>query len=302
MDERYPNTQSCQLRQTPAYTYSREGSTERHPREGTRWLRQISRSVPLLNCYYLIHTSTGTWIPMERSVELARQYRIELLLDPIINYLPGPQSPPLAPKHATNVGSRARKSTAPAAQTLPSTSKVFHPLSSTKHPAKLAAATNAKAEISDGEDASIPSSPSFKSNSSRTPSPIRINARKRKLEDEATIPSSAIDGSISYEDIILDYFISESTQIPALLIHPPSDFNPNMSIDDEGHTAMHWACAMGKVRVVKLLLSAGADIFRVNHSEQTALMRSVMFSNNYDIRKFPQLYELLHRSDRKSVV
>ncbi|TIA86266.1 hypothetical protein E3P99_03741 [Wallemia hederae] len=248
----------------------------------------------------------GTWIPMARSVELARQYRIELLLDPIIKYEPGSQSPPLAPKHATASGARARKANAPAAQTLPSTSKVYHPLSSTKHPAKLAAATNAKAEISDGEDASIPSSPSFKSNSSRTPSPIRLNSRKRKfdgnLQGESLhagyqmSPSVAMDGSGSYEDIILDYFISESTQIPGLLIQPPADFNPNMSIDDEGHTAMHWACAMGKVRVVKLLLSAGADIFRVNHSEQTALMRSVMFSNNYDIRKFPQLYELLHRS------
>lgn len=246
---------------------------------------------------------------MPRSVELARQYRIELLLDPIIKYEPGSQSPPLAPKHATASGARARKSHAPAAQTLPSTSKVINPLSSTKHPAKLAAATNAKAEISDDEDGSIPSSPSFKSNSSRTPSPIRVNTRKRKLDGKfpgdpdamlyqgyQMSPSVAIDGSVSYEDIILDYFISESTQIPGLLIQPPADFNPNMSIDDEGHTAMHWACAMGKVRVVKLLLSAGADIFRVNHSEQTALMRSVMFSNNYDIRKFPQLYELLHRS------
>jgi transcription factor MBP1 len=53
---------------------------------------------------------------------------------------------------------------------------------------------------------------------------------------------------------------------------------------------------MGRLRVVKLLLSAGANIFSVNHAEQTALMRSVMFSNNYDVRKFPELYQLLHRS------
>ena len=41
---------------------------------------------------------------------------------------------------------------------------------------------------------------------------------------------------------------------------------------------------------------AGADVFKVNKSGQTALMRSVMFANNYDVRKFPELYELLHRS------
>ena len=46
----------------------------------------------------------------------------------------------------------------------------------------------------------------------------------------------------------------------------------------------------------KLLLTAGASIFAGNNAEQTPLMRSVMFSNNYDVRKFSELYELLHRS------
>jgi len=53
---------------------------------------------------------------------------------------------------------------------------------------------------------------------------------------------------------------------------------------------------MGRIRIVKFLLSAGADVFKVNKSGQTALMRSVMFANNYDVRKFPELYEVLHRS------
>lgn len=106
----------------------------------------------------------------------------------------------------------------------------------------------------------------------------------------------AADSMSRYAEIILDYFISESTTIPSLLINPPADFDANMSIDDDEHTALHWACAMGRVRVVKLLLSAGADVFRVNLNGQTALMRAAMFSNNYDLRKFPELFELLHRS------
>ncbi|KIO27076.1 hypothetical protein M407DRAFT_23618 [Tulasnella calospora MUT 4182] len=104
------------------------------------------------------------------------------------------------------------------------------------------------------------------------------------------------DNQTTYGDIILEYFISDTTTIPQILIAPPPDFDPNMSIDDDGHTALHWACAMGRVRVVKLLLTAGADIFRTNKGGQTPLMRSVMFANNYDVRKFPELYELLHRS------
>lgn len=188
--------------------------------------------------------------------------------------------------------------------------------------------------LSDGSDA-LSNSPSAESSSSRTPSPMLGSdepeeeevGQKRKFRDEYDHRSTSQQqqqqqrrgGSIGgggedyraaayhnlppenyaperYEETILDYFISETSQIPSILINPPADFDPNVAIDDDGHTALHWACAMGRIRVVKLLLAAGADIFRVNHSEQTALMRSVMFSNNYDVRKFPELYELLHRS------
>jgi transcription factor MBP1 len=100
----------------------------------------------------------------------------------------------------------------------------------------------------------------------------------------------------SYGDQILEYFISDSNQVPQILINPPPDFDPNIAIDDDCHTPLHWAAAMGRIRIVKLLLTAGADIFKVNKGGQTALMRSVMFANNYDVRKFPELYELLHRS------
>jgi hypothetical protein len=114
------------------------------------------------------------------------------------------------------------------------------------------------------------------------------------LEDDAMANGGS--ETRTYGDQILEYFISDSNQIPPVLINPPADFDPNMAIDDDGHTSLHWACAMGRIRIVKLLLTAGADIFKVNKAGQTALMRSVMFANNYDVRKFQELYELLHRS------
>lgn len=165
------------------------------------------------------------------------------------------------------------------------------------------------------------SSPSRGSSSSRTPSPIadtydqmdasedRRHGVRRKpsrrhhnarlddaSEDEIATQPNGIDDPRAYSDQILEYFISDTNQIPQILISPPPDFDANMAIDDDGHTALHWASAMGRLRIVKLLLTAGADIFKVNKAGQTALMRSVMFANNYDVRKFPELYELLHRS------
>jgi transcription factor MBP1 len=179
------------------------------------------------------------------------------------------------------------------------------------------------------EDGSMTPSPSEASSSSRTPSPIhshaaspfgsngmeddypspspaagrRNNKNRRSIEDRyddiSDVEMSRLNGANdlrSYGDQILEYFISDTNQIPQVLISPPTDFDPNMAIDDDGHTSLHWACAMGRIRIVKLLLTAGADIFKVNKTGQTALMRSVMFANNYDVRKFPELYELLHRS------
>ena len=356
---------------------------------------------------------------------LSKQYSVEDLMRPIIDYIPTAESPPQAPKHITAAptarvpkkpkvsGPSTSTPTKPGSggqgsisvATTPLMSRpVIKPLPTAAALAKSEAAAverkarkdrdreekrvlavnaaRAAADVetdidmnydlggespSSAEDDSAGGSPSRRSSSSRSASPIQgsddpiegredglagavgggsasgngggaeseANGRKRKFAADGyeplakrPTPFSGEDGlghpiqygppqpqyshpmhsfpagsqpqdflgPERYEDTILDYFITETSQIPEILVNPPADYDPNSSIDDDGHTALHWACAMGRIRVVKLLLAAGADIFRVNHSEQTPLMRSVMFSNNYDVRKFPELYELLHRS------
>ncbi|EGF98934.1 uncharacterized protein MELLADRAFT_50812 [Melampsora larici-populina 98AG31] len=139
---------------------------------------------------------------------------------------------------------------------------------------------------------------------------INVQRGKRKYEDEPVAEEGYNDvlddsytdengndpASSKYARAILDYFVSESGEIPDFLIHPPNDFDPNVIIDDDGHTALHWACAMGRTKIVELLLACGAEIFRANHVGQTALMRAVMFTNNHDLGKFPELFEVLNQS------
>lgn len=256
----------------------------------------------------------GTWIPLERGLHLAKQYNCENLLRPIIEFTPAAKSPPLAPKHlVANTANRpARK---------PSVTEIA---------AATTIGTRSRRQVDEesdretlsvrgSEDGSMTPSPSEASSSSRTPSPIGSpgpsygsngRGRGRNTSDIRGRHGQAVEdyddmseggqndagNPRTYGDQILEYFISDTHQIPPVLITPPADFDPNMAIDDDGHTSLHWACAMGRIRIVKLLLSAGADIFKVNNAGQTALMRSVMFANNYDVRKFPELYELLHRS------
>lgn len=98
----------------------------------------------------------------------------------------------------------------------------------------------------------------------------------------------------AYSDELLDYFMSSGGgDLPTFLLHPPPDFNVNEIIDDEAHTAFHWAAAMGDLQVLELLLHAGADITQVNARGETPLMRAVLFTNNYDRKSFPRLVELL---------
>ncbi|WFC99720.1 Transcription factor mbp1 (MBF subunit p120) [Malassezia yamatoensis] len=255
----------------------------------------------------------GTWIPMEVAIQLAEQYQIRDLLEPIIAFVPSDRSPPPAPKHAIATSGRLKKTP-----------------SEVMDPARLRASSEENSSEIVGNDeinrseGSISPSPSELSSASRTPSPIApelaayapryADARSRSsvytTQSHVSTPygyrdANAVHRTPTYEDaepqvryaeVILDYFISETNTIPPLLVNPPLDFDPNMSIDEDEHTTLHWACAMGRIRVVKLLLSAGADVFRVNNNGQTALMRAAMFSNNYDLRKFPELFELLHRS------
>ncbi|KIJ20108.1 hypothetical protein PAXINDRAFT_107851 [Paxillus involutus ATCC 200175] len=263
----------------------------------------------------------GTWIPLERGLALAKQYNCEAGLRPIIEFQPAGKSPPLAPKHLVSSGTAAKpaRRAAIAAVAEPSSSLVA---TRSRRQAEVEEESEKEPFSEPGsEDGSMTSSPSRGSSSSRTPSPIadtydqmevsedrrhggRRKAPRRHLheryddasEEEGAPQANGTNDPRAYSDQILEYFISDTNQIPQILISPPVDFDANMAIDDDGHTALHWASAMGRLRIVKLLLTAGADIFKVNKAGQTALMRSVMFANNYDVRKFPELYELLHRS------
>jgi len=62
-------------------------------------------------------------------------------------------------------------------------------------------------------------------------------------------------------------------------------------IDDNGHTALHWAAALGKISIVEQLIQLGADIHRGNVNGETPLARALLTANNAD---HGTLNDLLH--------
>ncbi|TPX37242.1 hypothetical protein SmJEL517_g01107 [Synchytrium microbalum] len=53
-------------------------------------------------------------------------------------------------------------------------------------------------------------------------------------------------------------------------------------IDDQGHTALHWAAALGRDNLVTLLIENGACTTTTNHVGETPLMRVIRVPNTYE--------------------
>ncbi|RMZ84908.1 hypothetical protein DV738_g277, partial [Chaetothyriales sp. CBS 135597] len=96
---------------------------------------------------------------------------------------------------------------------------------------------------------------------------------------------------------LLDYFVTAGDDPRANNILPPTppvNFEVNRPIDVHGNNALHWACAMGDVQIARDLLARGANPRAQNYgSKETPLIRTVLFTNNYDKKTFPKIVELL---------
>lgn len=99
--------------------------------------------------------------------------------------------------------------------------------------------------------------------------------------------------------ILMSIFLSDKPeQIPDLLKNTQgkSTFNVDMVIDEQGHTALHWATALAREKTIELLVSKGANIACTSYTGETPLMRGVMVTNSYDNNSFEKTFELLKDS------
>ncbi|KZP01441.1 apses-domain-containing protein [Calocera viscosa TUFC12733] len=69
-----------------------------------------------------------------------------------------------------------------------------------------------------------------------------------------------------------------------------------MKLDDEGHTALHWAAALARQGIVEALVNGGIESHVRNIMGETALMRAVKSSYNYEQQTFSSLLSFLEGS------
>jgi transcription factor MBP1 len=97
-----------------------------------------------------------------------------------------------------------------------------------------------------------------------------------------------------WADQLLDYFMLLDTEdnFPHPP-EPPQGIDLERPIDEKGHSALHWAAAMGDIEVVRDLIARGAKLDSLSNNLETPLMRAVMFTNNYDKKTMGKLIRIL---------
>ncbi|KAH6689425.1 hypothetical protein F5X68DRAFT_274608 [Plectosphaerella plurivora] len=241
----------------------------------------------------------GTWIPLDKGVHLAQRNNVYDRLLPIFEFVPGPQSPPPAPRHT----SKPKAPKKPAVPKWPARGAAAAPSRAVANAAAMAAAAlppqgsqddfdmvDSLMHDDDTPDNLTVASASYMGEEDRFDmSHHSVAGGQRKRKRDEIIQDMTHQQHSVYGDELLDYFLLSRNEKPAHRPEPPPNFQPNWIIDSEEHTALHWASAMGDVEVIKQLKRFGADLSVQNIRGESPLMRAVNFTNCYEKDTFPMV-------------
>ncbi|KAL7904796.1 hypothetical protein GGI35DRAFT_472015 [Trichoderma velutinum] len=224
----------------------------------------------------------GTWIPLETGEALAQRHSVYDRIRPIFEFVPGNESPPPAPRHASKP--KAPKSRPPPPKWNSAAMPVVEEYENSE-------SVMAGVEDDTPDNLTVASASYVADDDRYDMGHMSTGHRKRKREEQ--LQDLTEQQHAVYGDELLDYFLLSRNEQPAVKPDPPPNFQPNWLIDAENHTALHWASAMGDVDVIKQLKRFNADVAVRNIRGETPFMRSVNFTNCYDKQTFPSVMKEL---------
>ncbi|ORX89595.1 apses-domain-containing protein [Basidiobolus meristosporus CBS 931.73] len=263
----------------------------------------------------------GTWIPFERGLELAEQYEVEALLHPLLYYNPTANGS----KDRTPTKEQAREQALAVSKASNGSVNSYQkkrrnsPVPPT--PSPLVKRSRGQSDSrSQSRVSPTPSpllaTPTREESPQSTPSSIRnLDLPKKRHKFVSNVgpplvhspasnlsPTTPVRGANAdnheapnvarYRKMLMGLFVGEDTStLPSILTapNPPSDFDVDMIIDEHGHSALHWAAALGRISILERLLHLGANPLRKNAAGETGLIRAVLVTNNFDSQTFPTL-------------
>lgn len=198
----------------------------------------------------------GIWVPLERITALAKQYHIYNELQPLLKSV---KSPSQQSEFATPVKKRSNSISLDLESSVSPSKKSKLPLKIYNHDTRI-------------KNPDFPYS--FKP-ISETPD----DEKSRYVISNLFLP----DGK---SKSLLDLVDGNQSQLAQL--------NIDISIDDNGQTALHLASTLGKIDLVKELIEAGANRLRGDNDGQTPLVRALLATNCYELGCFDKLLDLLY--------
>lgn len=76
----------------------------------------------------------------------------------------------------------------------------------------------------------------------------------------------------------------------------PSSLGVDAILDEQGHTALHFAASLSRLKLVQALIENEADVCRGNNAGETPLMRCVLSIASFRTQTFPELLSCLASS------
>lgn len=241
----------------------------------------------------------GTWVPFERGRELAEHYGVEHYLRPLFLYDPS--------INGNRLDKTPTKEQALAAQRKEAAARIAAGAPSTNNGTQINGPARKKQKISTiGRPAGVaypplaphPSPAMYNTPPNRMPLTMHNSQPQSPAPYLPPPPAPEPASSERHRTVLMAIFLGQNDQVPELLSspNPPADLDIDLVIDDQGHTALHWAAALARINIMRHLVDKGANILRSNYMGETALIRSVLVTNNYDRQSFPALLDLLGRS------
>ncbi|KAI9341969.1 hypothetical protein BDR26DRAFT_859869 [Obelidium mucronatum] len=257
----------------------------------------------------------GVWVPMARAVKIAERFHAAAILQPLVDFQPpqaGSQQENVA-KVGKPIVSGDSRSSKPAGQQKPATTS--HKRKELERP-KRGGRSAQQAESSSGsdfdDDDDDGEDPASVAPNRPTGRGKRIRGVIGESDDEVMAEFDATGANnvsqitkltparLSIErqrQILLSIFTGPDRASPPefLVSKQPGDqeIEPDLVIDDVGHTALHWAATLGKLPIAAALISSKTcSPFAINSNGESALIRAVLSSNNSDSQSFKSLIKL----------
>lgn len=239
----------------------------------------------------------GTWIPYDRAVALAQQYEVYEDLKPLFLYNVS----------GTEANETPTKEQAVAAQRKKLDSKPGNSFykSMSRQPSTLGRAysTLTDADENDIIDSNL-ESPTKKQKLNQ----INENGHSNEVEifnhdlniDNPNTPftleplNGFVPESEHSKEVITQIFLNKDIDNSINSENSLNDVELDVTIDELGHTALHWASSLARIPLVKELIRRGAVRIRGNNNGESPLVRSVLVTNNYDQNSFDELLNLLY--------